>query len=488
MENQTNIVANRKEILDGVLFRKRAEYRNMENKKILGVSAQTRITGYETLSGAVKVDLRTIFRLLFREEDGSFSHDTVEIEETESVVNTKLQSTSFVCLDAVVTSTSHMGSTLQATIEVSGWFIAENEVSLLNACIPGVYCKTEPIKVESTDGICPGGLTLTYTDESRMNIKSLLDYCPKAVITNVFAGSGSYRIEGDVYIRILAQAEDGQCFSQLLTHSFSTEVAEDKISADSDIDVDVSLKSAELSLADGDKRMLICDVVLSFCGSLTKVTETETVVDAYSETNDVVIKKEEVTVNEAFCLRALREKISYKIAPNNGINELFGFLCPSIEASYSSNNGSVAIEGIIETDMLYLSAAEATVGQKAEIPFKVTLPIDYKCESKMQPKITITNITAKLRGGEVDVLVEMLITIKGISDNTLSIVSGMEMGAEKEDNDFAVSLYIVRSGETLWDVAKALNVSEDVLLGQNSDVPLPLQGGERIILYKGIQE
>ena len=69
-----------------------------------------------------------------------------------------------------------------------------------------------------------------------------------------------------------------------------------------------------------------------------------------------------------------------------------------------------------------------------------------------------------------------------------SIIYDVELGAEKEENDFAVSLYIAKEGETLWEVAKALNTDEITLAEQNADVGLPLKGGEKILLYKYLPE
>ena len=483
MENQTNISINRKELLTTTLIRAKADFRG-DNRKILGMSAKSEIVGYESLAGAVKVSVKTAFRLVFRSEEGVFSHETVETEQTETVRCEPLTATSHLCLRSAVTGFDRIGGSLSATVEISGWFIAENTVAALSSCIPDVCCKTTTFRGENVERLLPGGLSLTYTDESRMNVQSLIDYAVEANVTSIQASGGSYRVEGDVYVRIFACGEDGQCFTQLFTHSFSTEIADESVSSDQTLDVDATVKQAELSLADGDKRLLICDVVLSFGGCATSFTETETVADAFSTTNEVRTTGENVTVNQSFCLRSIREKVTTKIEPAGGVNELYGVLDPAVSASYSTNNGNVFVEGLIEADVLYLSGKDVAEGQKIEAPFKVSLPIDYKCETKLQPKVIVTSIAAKARGNEVDLAFELMIRIEGVSSETVFLLSGLEKGAAKEENDFAVSLYIVRPGETLWDVAKALNTAEETLLRQNPDVPLPLREGEKVILFR----
>ena len=48
----------------------------------------------------------------------------------------------------------------------------------------------------------------------------------------------------------------------------------------------------------------------------------------------------------------------------------------------------------------------------------------------------------------------------------------------------AISIHIAKSGETLWDVAKALGSTPELVMLQNPDITLPLSGGERVIVYR----
>lgn len=484
MENQTNISANRKELLSGVLFRERAEFIDPENKKILGMSARTKILGYETVAGAIKVDLKTTFRLVSRAENGTFSHDTVETEQTETIVCDKIKPTTKISLRADVTETKKTGKSCEATVEVSGWYIVENELTVLNSCLTGICCKTAPLRAENTLLLSPGGLALTYTDETRMNVERLVDYCVKVNVSNVFVNAGSYRIEGDIYIRIFAQSDDGQCFGQLFSHAFSTEIADENITSESDVDIDTYVKSAELSLADGDKRLIISDVSLSFCGAQSLPIETETISDAFSTTHEIVMKKTEETVTEGFCFRSQREKIVGKVTLDGGVNEVFGILCPSVSDSVVTNNGAYNLEGVLQADILYQTGEDVTRGQTVELPFSLNLPLENKCDSQVSAEIIVVNASYKTRGAEVELTFETVVNVKGVSEKTICVMSDIETGAEKEASDVAISLYIVRKGETLWDVAKALNTNEETLLKQNADVPLPLNGGEKVILYR----
>ena len=97
----------------------------------------------------------------------------------------------------------------------------------------------------------------------------------------------------------------------------------------------------------------------------------------------------------------------------------------------------------------------------------------------------MTNVITRIRGGkDIETTTELLITVRGIKRTTAEVVSDVVIGADKEEDDYAISLYIVRPGESLFDVAKAMNSDEESIMKQNPELALPMQGGEKVIFYK----
>ncbi len=487
MDNQTVIGANSKELFENTMFQEVCEFVNSENKKIIGISAKSTIEGYEAVADELRVTVKTVFRLISIGEDGKYAHDLMETEGVRALTKSGLSPTSCAFVQATVCDCSKSGTATVkcvANVELSGWFVRERELTFLSSCIEGAHCKSSLLTVDNVQCLSPGGLTQVFTDETRMNVDSLIDYRVESTVINVYPSSGSYRVEGDVFIRIFAQSDDGMCFSQLFSHPFSTEISDEDITSSSEIDLDVSVGKAELSLADGDKRMLICDVSLDFFATTVKQTDVERVVDVYSTENELLIEKSDEDIVTSFCLRSLHEKGTAKITPKDGVNEVCGVLNPGVCASYNKINGNVSVEGVITACVLYKNAKDKASSQVAEIPYQILLPVDFSCESRFHPVVCVNNITVRMRsGGDIDVTCELSVVVKGASTETVNVIRSITVGEPKEQNDFAVGLYIVKPGETLWDVAKALNTDEETLVSQNPDLALPLKGDERIILF-----
>ena len=66
------------------------------------------------------------------------------------------------------------------------------------------------------------------------------------------------------------------------------------------------------------------------------------------------------------------------------------------------------------------------------------------------------------------------------------LITDIAVGEDKQAKTNAISVYIARENDTLWDVCKELGVSKEKITELNPDVQFPLSGSERIIIYRNI--
>jgi hypothetical protein len=491
MENNVLVNANSKEKLVDVIFQETCEADNGSGSRVLGVTASSRVTGCEVLKGELRASVKTSFRIIKCGESGNCYSETAETESTHTISDANITPSAFALLTATVTNCEKSVSAVvrcKASVSLGGWYLKERSVSFLSAANENLFCKTALKKIENVTPAAGSELALNFTDEARMPIETLLDYCGGVNIANVYPSGGSYRVEGDVNYRVLTIADNGEFVSQSYSHPFATDIPDEKVDGDTKLDIEGWVDRLSFSVTESDKRVIVCDVTLKFAGTAASETEIESVSDAYSTTNEIKITSEEQSVSTHFCLRSVREKASAVIKADGGATEILGLTSPMTEVDSSVQKGDgLTVDGIIRTTVLYLNEDNKFVSLDAEVPFSSVIGNDYTCESIFSPSVNVSAINARLRGGvDIEITVELMVTVRGVSDETLGIVSGVEIGAEKEQDDFAISLYIVKQGETLWDVAKYLNTDEAKLAEQNADVEMPLKGGEKIILYKNL--
>ena len=110
---------------------------------------------------------------------------------------------------------------------------------------------------------------------------------------------------------------------------------------------------------------------------------------------------------------------------------------------------------------------------------------DISDKENMLAEIIITDNTVKMKSvNELEMNMNALISVKGGIRKPIQVVSDIEQGENKGFNDIAISLYIAKDGESMWDVAKTLSTNEQTLLKLNPDIKLPLKSGDKILLYR----
>ena len=69
-------------------------------------------------------------------------------------------------------------------------------------------------------------------------------------------------------------------------------------------------------------------------------------------------------------------------------------------------------------------------------------------------------------------------------NKSLGYISAVEEGEPKKACDSAVSVYIPKAGDGLWETAKRLSESPENIEKSNPELTFPLTGKERIIIYR----
>lgn len=482
---------NSKEMLKESVFRDTKDIPVLAGQKVLGVTAKSKITAVETLDGEVRANVKTEFSVVKTDGQEIFTEKT-ESESQRTIAAEGLTATDKACLTARVTECEKIGSEpvkVRATVEVGGWFVKKKEIRLLDATTEGLKCKTEKVTIENVTTLSENVTTLTFSDEARMPVAKVLDYDCCVTVDAVYPSNGSYRADGELTIRMVAVADNGSIFTQSFSHPINVENAEEFLTESMRLEAEGSVKNAEYSVTESDKRIVVSDVTVKITGVMLEEKETESVKDVYSLQNRIETEEEKAKVNSRFCLRSVREKAAATVSVSGGIREALCVLSPCVSASGRVSEDGIVVEGVIGATVLYSDENGETRTLSGEVPFVSNVGGDYPCETVFTPDVMITAINARPRGsGDVEITAELLVTVRGAQEKEITVISDVKVGEEKEPDDYTICVYVVKKGETLWDVAKELNADEEELIAQNADVTLPLKGGEKILLYKGKEE
>ena len=64
------------------------------------------------------------------------------------------------------------------------------------------------------------------------------------------------------------------------------------------------------------------------------------------------------------------------------------------------------------------------------------------------------------------------------------LVSDAQEGESVPVNDSAISVYVPRAGDGLWELSKRLGKSPEEVMQSNPDLEFPIREGQRVVIYR----
>ena len=102
-------------------------------------------------------------------------------------------------------------------------------------------------------------------------------------------------------------------------------------------------------------------------------------------------------------------------------------------------------------------------------------------DSAVVVTMCLNNVAARSRRGkEIEVSADLCVYADVFSREESSAITNVVVGEEKRQEDCSLIIYMVREGQSLWDVAKENNVDPDMILQQNPELELPIKMGDKI--------
>ena len=155
--------------------------------------------------------------------------------------------------------------------------------------------------------------------------------------------------------------------------------------------------------------------------------------------------------------------------------------------------GEVLIDGIAMLNIIYYSEDEEgnniLNSVDVDVPYSLTFSaLDVNEKDNVFINVSFGDINVKSRHGrELEILAEIKINYNNTVPSVSYITTEILLGDEKETRDCGLEIYLAKSNQTLWDIAKELNVSVTDIMTQNSELSLPLKDGEKIVVYRQLR-
>lgn len=331
-----------------------------------------------------------------------------------------------------------------------------------------------------------GGETEIADDFETDFLGDILLHSSAALVKEARAEAGSLVLSGEVNLCILALRE-GEPVSLERLIPFRIEIASESALPGCPAEGRVAVKEVFLH-ADADEEQGKCalhaELTLSAEGCVYTEETVDAVTDAYSLTHRVELSFAEAESTSAGETASFTERIAGKAALSSAIDysdTLLAVILQRAEGTLVPSPEGRRLEGAVLGTLLLRGADGAHRGVEMSVPFSVPAPGEGECT----PVLLVCGMSARQKQeGEIDAEATLKFSLTPRRRTELRAVCAAEEGEPVAESDCAVSVYIPRAGDGLWELSKRLKKPPEEVMKSNPELEFPIREGQRVIIYR----
>ncbi len=329
-------------------------------------------------------------------------------------------------------------------------------------------------------------------DEMQLDkeLKNVLYSGAVAQITSCQCGLGTIICDGEIVLSLglLPNVEKSDIIKENRIIPFRLELEENSVSINDLSSAKVCVNDLSIKVVVDEERgktTLSSQIEIKIFARAYKTNMVLFADDMFSVDKELSLTKENLQTKSFIKQKSQVEKIGGKafcIPPENS-----RILCIMEERVYAVNykveKDKVVLEGVASGYITFEELNSGAICSKlAEMPFSLEFPCSDLVEELVA---SCRNLQAKIRNDEIELEGEIIITYNNYKSDFIQAITSVQEGEAISVDNSAFKIYCAQKGDTIWDIAKTLKVSEQEILEQNQ-LNFPLSGEEKIIIYKAL--
>lgn len=469
--------------------------------KILTISCDSDILSYEALAGEVRYNGRANFKVLFVDTDGATNSMDYNADFSDKVVDEAIMPSSELLIEAHTLDTDTISVTqneirISAAVEICCKVVVSEQYNLIKEGTEEIYTHTDELEYDVISS--KGGETFYVSEEfePKDNIVNILLCEANNITTDVSCGLDCVVFNGMVDLNVIYTTDNGLIKNETFTCEYSHEINAPGARIDDKVVYVIKINSFTVTLADdmaSEHKILKGEFKMQAeCRTLT-VAKAVAVIDAFSVSKEVKIIGESIDFKKFVGTKRFDESIDGTANLGSDLPSVDKVICltsSKIQVANIYNEGNkLTIEGVLHTGIIYWNNEYETRNSvSVELPYSLTVKCDLpEGMLEFDGNACIVKINARpKKSGEVELSASVKFCINIYSKKVCYYIKDIEIGELKVSHQSAISVYITRQGEKLWDVAKALHTTPQNILANNPHLKEPLPSGERILIYRQI--
>ena len=472
-------------------------------KKVISFVATPVVEQTEIVAKEVKFSGVVKYNALVCLESGEFLQISENTPFNASVENAIVENGIVVevlqnVLDSVSQNSEGGEVTYTTTIDFELYGIFQN--SALDVAVPDEKLYTKQSEIDVTSFLNKIVYKSTATVEIMKDAKtSKILYTNYAGCVKTVTPSNDYfTVMGEIVLTTISLSEDGSLRSNIKEIPYTEEIEAKGVDKESVIQSRFMSTSEAVIMQNEEGNAYIIEMPFTIVSNIYKSTKKSCIIDAYSIDREVNLTTESFEQNEFLQTKSIEENIIANLSLSEKTDRIEKILSTipiniSVVNAYTKN-GEIVVEGIASFSLTYYS--EDDEGNNIlnsvllEVPYSLNILAPDVIEGdEVDVNLSVGDINIKSkRGRELDIIAGVKVNYSVVRPFVSAMVTKVVYGEEKPQKDYALEIYVAKEKQTIWDIAKELNISSEDLNKQNPELTLPISAGEKIIIYHQLQE
>jgi len=472
---------------------------NVTIKNILNIDSYLYDYSVECVNGKAILKGKLSTEVVYVDTDG-ITNKVFETQNfTETYSDSAITSETFINIENHSVSSNILSS--DSTLKIS-CDIHLTPVAYMNLGVPNsttsnemMICKRKEIQTNTISNFINTQFEHVSVIETKEEISKVLCNTSNICVTNVEAEDGYAVVEGKInHCVVIEYLENDTAVIKEIKHSESfkhdIEIAELKKGTILDLSFAINKTGDDITTEiENNSSFINIKNRIKVCGVAIKPISVDVIDDMYSIENEIetTISQRDYSKNvESF---NITETIANELtlgAEETAIDEIIANLntCAEITNTYIKD-GTIHIEGIVSSTLICIDENKDYKNKFIELPFVINTKIPAVSLGCTNSQISILDCRTKVkRGTIIEIEYTVFAHISTHTKETHQVVDNFTIGKAINFGNYDYQIFIAKQGESLWDLAKRIKISTENLMQYNKNLPLVMEGGEKVIIKR----
>ena len=277
-------------------------------------------------------------------------------------------------------------------------------------------------------------------------------------------------VKGEILLEIvyLEKEDTNNVFTYTTNVPFAGMIEFENISENSKFDIKYDIRNLEITL--GDNNMVTVDSEIMVDAIMYEEKEMPYINDFYSTKNNLKYDKQDVVVikNKEKINRQINLKDN--IGTTNEKNKIVSYKVDTTHLNSKVSGSTLYVDGPLKLNITFVNSETGLMESKSYdllVDTSISLGKEVSDEN-IDVDILVINKMVSVTNGNVDATISLDIIAEIENIDKITIVGDIEETPIDENEFSSMYIYIVKKGDTLWDIAKRYKTTVSKIANTNN--------------------